>query len=249
MPLKTALLIACLLVAPGVVLRVAPYVDRIAGTSHVSAPVEPTTAPKTSTAASSRLSQRPIVQVAIGFGIEVALHVALIVILLRSMTLVALFRSQPRSARWAMCAFFVTLIAGFFGGRDQTFPFVAWRMYSGRPAGDPRIVRLDGETRAGAQVSISLDELIPAMGPRRPYHVLEELSRVQPEADGANAEGGEPLRATLLALGQLYNARHGDDPLARIRLSVAHVPLDNEVPPWMRGESEIVTVVIDPSRG
>jgi len=247
MPLKTALLIACLFVAPGVVLRVIPYVDRIIGASHVGAPVEPATAPKGSIAIANRLSQRPIVLVAIGFGVEVALHVALIVILLRSMTLVALFRSQPRSTRMAMCVLFVTLIAGFFGGRDETYPFVAWRMYSGRPEGDPKVFRVDGETRAGAPVSINLDELIPAIAPRRLYHLVEELGRARPEADSGNEEGGGPLHATLVALGHLYNSRHGDDPLARIRLSVTEIPLDNEVPPWTRGQREIVTVAIDPS--
>jgi hypothetical protein len=246
MPLKKALLIALLLVVPGVVFRVAPYVDRIAGAPRRVVPAAPQGDTAPAARVPSRLSQRPLIFLVLGLGVEAALHAGLIVILLRSATLVALFGSLPRSARASMVLFFVVLVTGFLGGGDRTYPFVAWRMYSGRPSHDPGVCLIDGETRTGAVVRLNIEELMPAIGPRRLYHILDRLS-TPGNAEGGGAESQAHLRATLLGLGRLYNSQHADDPLVRMRLFVATVPLEATAPPWLRDRREVVAVEIDPA--
>lgn len=257
MSLIRALAIACLLVLPGVLLRVVPHVHvLIAGSAAPESTTVSSDAESPGDESSHipaqvprRLVQRPRLLLALGFALEVGLHVALILALLRSATMASLFTALPRAGRTAATLFFTALLAGFLGGYDATFPFIPWRMYSGQGAANPTVYLLDGETRAGSSVRLDLQGLVPAVGQRRLRLIVQKQARAISTTDSSSAEQ-ERLRSmqrlTLLALARLHNAKHPDDPLTRITLTRAVVPLDATQPPWLRDQREIISLDIDP---
>lgn len=257
MSLRKAVVLACLLVLPGVLLRAAPYAYALAtgsmarGSASVSSDVVTTGDERdlTPPQAPRRLSQRrPPLLLALGFAFEAGLHVTLIVALLRSATMVSLFTTLPRPGRTAATLFSATLLAGFLGGHDTTFPFIPWRMYSGQGAVNPIVYLLDGETRSGSTVRLDLQGLVPAVGQRRLKLIVQRQAQII-STTGINTAERERLqsmqRLTLVALGRLYNARHPGDPLTRVRLTRSVIPLDATEPPWLRDPRELVSIDID----
>jgi len=192
---------------------------------------------------SRRLSQRPRLLLALGFGVEVGLHLALIVVLLRSNALVSLFTALPRWELATAAAFFVALLAGFLGGYEATFPFLSWRMYSSHGASGPRIYLIDGETAGGPTVRVDRQDLVPAIGRRRLKLIVgkraEEMRMAASEAEAELLRAQQ--RLTLVALGRLYNTGHPDHPLTRLHLVEATVPLDATQPPWLRDQRELAS--------
>lgn len=250
-----AFLVACLLVLPGVLLRVAPHWHSLGGPHAAPGTAMVVSAPRLDDAEPvdggapipSRLSERSRLLLAIGFAVEVGLHVLLIFALLRADALVGLFGALPASARAAMAVFFATLMAGFLGGGAGTYPFVAWRMYSGKPAREPSAYLVDGEAQSGTTVRLDLQRLIPALGPRRLTQIVGAQAKASEADEGAIDERQlQRQRATLRAIGGLYNSLHPGDPLLRLRLVVATIPLATTTPPWLRNQRELMSVVIDP---
>jgi hypothetical protein len=254
MSLRRAFVLACLLVLPGVLLRLGPHahlLSTISESATISSGDETQQDDSVSTAAGvpRRLSQRPLFLLVLGFAVEVGMHAALIVILLRSVVLVSLFSALPRSGRMATVLFFGALMAGFLGGHDATYPFVTWRMYSGQPSADPTVCLVDGETRTGAAARIDMNGLLPALGPRRLHHIIKEQAEAM-LTDGTTSPESARLRLrlqrTLLGVASLYNSRHPEDPLVRIRAALAIVPLDVTEPPWLRQQREVISIDLDP---
>lgn len=249
MSLKKALLVACLLLLPGVVLRVVPYWDRIAARVRVSG--EPghseageTVAAGKPTSVPSRLSQRPLALVVLGFAFEVSLYLILIATLLRSRRLMRLFEPAAPVAKAAGMLFLTVLFAGFLGATDASFPIMPWRMYSGQPGGTPDVCLLDGLTRGGETVRFAADEVLPMMRRHRAYTMMcQRVSAADGVAD-TSPEHSE-LGVALLAVARLYNLRHLDDPLARLSVSRAAIPVDNTSPPWLRDVRVIATVEVE----
>jgi hypothetical protein len=242
--------LACLLVLPGTVLRGWPHLSEIAGSSKIATTARVDSPSSGSPAISLdefwSVPQPSFARRVLGVVVEVGLHVGLLVMVLRSDTLVALFAALPRSGRAATAVFSVVLMTGFLAGHAGTYPFVAWRMYSNQPTRFPVIVVVEGDTRAASTVRIDLNRLMPAMGPRRLSHILRDRARAMTSGDDAESQRRRShVRRMLAAIAGLYNADDSNDPLVRIRLVLAHAPLDAMQPPWLRDRREILSVDVE----
>jgi hypothetical protein len=244
--------LACFLVLPGTVLRGWPHLRELAGAAEEGTKttfrVEES---RERSLADSRYRswwlRRPSLQrLALGFSVEISLHIALLVAILRSATLAALFAALPGPARAATTLFSAMLMTGFLAGHKETYPFVAWRMYSNQPTRDPIVPVVEGERRSGSRVGIELGPLLPALGPRRLSHIVRQQAQALTTGDDTEDERRlSDLRSTLLAIAGLYNARHPDDPLVRIRAFLAIVPLDATESPWLRHRRGIAGVEVN----
>lgn len=243
MSLKKALLAACLLILPGVVLRVAPYLDRA-----VQRPVREAPAPQGAAERSpgtglhsipSRLSERPLPLLVAGFTVEVGIYVSAMTVLLRSRWLVALLEAVSPIQKGVRAVFFAALLAGFLGGSQDTFPFVAWRMYSGIAEQPPSAYLVDGMTRSGASVRVDLGEVFSILGRYRGYNAV--VSRIASiDAVGDEAELATALRTSA----RLYNLQHPADPVVHLSVRRVTIPLDNHEPPWMRDERVVAAIEV-----
>jgi hypothetical protein len=243
-----ALVVAVLLVLPGAIWRVAPYVERIVTPpARRAASATPATPPRTSafdfTSTASRLSQRPPALVAAGFALEMGIYVVTITILLRSRRLVSLLAATSRGQQALRSLFFVALVAGFLAGAPESFPFVAWRMYSGIPESPPSAYLVTGVTRSGVPVRLDLGRVLPMLGPYRGYNVVAERAAAL-ESSELKYDSSE-LTTALRAVAGLYNLQSPADPLAQVSVSAVIIPLDNRQPPWRRDERVVATTEVD----
>lgn len=251
MSLTRALAIASLLVLPGTLLRAGPHAQRFVGggstpTSSISSS-GPAAADELSGHAGRRLSQRPSWVLALGFAVEVSLHVGLLTIVLGSPALLAMFSALPRTGQGAMVLFFTTVMTGFLAGHDASFPFVSWRMYSGQFSTDPTVCVIEGESQSGAVTRLNLTELLPAIGPRRLHHIVRNQAATLVAGGGAGEDHDRVrLERTLGAVAALYNSRGSGDVLVRLRLSMATISLSSTEPPWLRQPLEVMTIEVEP---
>ena len=251
MTARQALVIACFVVSPGVVLRVVPHLDRLvairaevrgAATGAPSVPASIADKPLP-----SQLSQRPTAALAFGFAIELALQIALLVSVLRSGLFAWHWQALPPSFRAAAALLFTLLMSGFLGGTSSTFPFVAWRMYSGEHDDVPAVYGIAGTTRSGVAREVDIERLIPVLGAHRLHHILDAQTRWvdEPTDDVERGARQDLQRKTLAALGHVYNLRNRNEPLRQLSLHVARVPLDAGRPPWLRDRRLICTADVE----
>lgn len=184
------------------------------------------------------MSQRSLPLVVGGFAVEVGIYVSAITILLRSRWLVALLGAVSPIQKWMRAFFFSALLAGFLAGSQDTFPFVAWRMYSGIAEQPPSAYLVDGTTRSGASVRVDLGEVFSALGRYRGYNAV--ASRIASTDASDDAE----LATALLTAGRLYNLQHPADPLVHLSVRRVTIPLDNHEPPWIRDERVVAAIEV-----
>lgn len=255
MTTRSALLVALMLVLPGVALRVVPYVERLTQ-PRVSRDAALPAAAATSSAGvadvSSRLSERPLALVIGGFAVEIGIYVVALVVLLRSRRLVALLLGGEAERRrdcaslaqlTARGALFVALVAGFLAGSQNTFPFVAWRMYSGIVEEPPTAYVVSGLTRGGTTVRVDLGQVLSMLGNYRGYNFLAQRAALA--ADGEGEGSGAELTTALRTVARLYNVQHPTDPLRRVAVSSMTIPLDDNRPPWVRDVRVIAAVDVE----
>jgi hypothetical protein len=242
MPTGKALVFACLLVMPGVLLRVAPYLSRLslppAASVTAAAPSE---APTGLQHISSRLAERPLALLAAGLAVEVATYVAAATVILRSAWLVSLLGAVPLAQQIARILLIVTLVAGFLAGSQASFPFVAWRMYSGIAEEPPSAYLFSAITRGGRSVRVDLGEVLPMLGVYRGYNLVTVHAPAADSPAGSDAA----LATAMRTAGRLYNLQHPGDPLVRLTMSRVTIPLDNRAPPWVRNQRVVASVEID----
>ena len=242
MSTRRAFVIACLIVAPGVMLRIVPHLDRVIGNrierrADVTAP-----APASIGATASSLSQRSAAALALGLLLEAAIQVGLVCMFLRSPAFPGVWDALPWRLRAAAGVLFALLMSGFVAGTSATFPFVAWRMYPG-DRDIARVSQLVAEDSDGVARVIDADDLLPVIGRHR---LLQLLALQAHWADASNDEAERSkrqavLRRTLAGLSPLYKAG-GNTSVRRISFYVAHIPLDGARPPWIRDRRAVCSV-------
>jgi len=239
MSFTKTVVIACLLVLPGALLRAGPHIDRLRSSAIVKAPVREFAAQRTVTV-SSQMSERSIAILALGMLAELAMHGALLVIILRNLAVASLLHALPLSLRVFAVGVFVALVSGAIGGTRSTFPFHAWRMYSGEHRDVPTACRLTGITSTGAAREIDVEEAVPALGNHRLEQILLGLC-----AADISRESSGALNATLRALGRAENIRRPADPLRQLTLELVHVPLDADRLPSLVQRRAAATVQLE----
>jgi len=261
MSTRNAFIVAVLLVLPGVLLRVAPYVERLiqpraSREAQVVADSSSPALPSGLGAIPSALSQRPLSLIVAGFGIEVTIHIIAIVVLLRSSWFVRLLagetrRSEPglaSSAGWRpqvmmRALLFAMLVAGFLAGSPRSFPFVAWRMYSGIPEQPPSAYVVTGTTRNDASVRIDFGHILPMLGTYRGYNLV--AVRASAIRHGDAEQSTSELNTALLSVGRFYNRQNPEDPIERLSVTWAAIPLETRERPWLHDERLVAAVEVD----
>jgi hypothetical protein len=88
--------------------------------------------------------------------------------------------------------------------------------------------------------------ILPALGSRRLHHIIKEQAEATLTDETSAEHARLRLQRTLLSVASLYNSRHPEDPLVRIRLALAIIPLDVTEPPWLRQQREVISIDLAP---
>jgi len=229
-----SLVFSLTIVLLGVVLRAAPHLDRVVRVWTVDQGASATVAGESETlqkslsktimeGVSSQLSQRPIGLLVAGLTTEALLIASMLYVGVRFPLIAATFGALAVRYRVVTIGLLTLLVVGFINGSEQTFPFLPWRMYAGVPSGNPQAYEFVGISHRGQAVRLDLHQILPALGPRRLEIILAEQSAsLQNETQASRRDSlWARHRATLQAVGRLYNYRHLEDPLLRIVVSTA----------------------------
>lgn len=118
------------------------------------------------------------------------------------------------------------LLAGHAISRNEdTYPLVAWDMYTERHPGDPQFVDYDGVLANGRDERLLLGRLFPAGG----RHLRERIDSAAVAATRDSLSPGHQLAVAqldslLAAVATTYDAQHSGDSLRAIRLFLGTVP-------------------------
>jgi hypothetical protein len=137
---------------------------------------------------------------------------------------------------------FAMLIAGFLAGSPRSFPFVAWRMYTGIPEQPPSAYVVSGTTRRGRSVRIDFAQLLPMLGSYRGYNLV--AVRASATRHGGSEQSASELNTALLAVGRLYNQQNPADPLERLSVTSVSIPLETRAPPWLQNQHTVADIAI-----
>ena len=112
------------------------------------------------------------------------------------------------------------LLAGHAISRNEdTYPLVAWDMYTENQPGDPHFVDYVGVLASGREERLLLGRLFPAGG----RHLRARIDSAA-EATVRESSRGVQLGSLLAAVVIAYDARHPTDSLRSIRVLLGTVP-------------------------
>ena len=210
------LLVLCAFLLPGVLLRVVPHLDRLVGV--------------------------PSVEQVDDEAVEVGLQLGLLFLFVRDERVRRVFAGLTRSRQVIAGSMCFLLATGFVGGTADTFPFFAWRMYSGDRASRPTVARLSGRAESGV-VELDIEGLVPVLGRHRLHQRLIRL------AERSDLENLHMRRTTMRSLAAYHNERNPEDPLREISLHLELVAVDAPAAPWLhRQPVERVILPPEPAR-
>src|SRR5207247_847143 len=113
-------------------------------------------------------------------------------------------------------SFVLALLAGhLIDMSTETYPLVAWSMFTRPVQGDPVYHQYTGTLEDGQQVELQFDQLFPDTLGRNTIHKMSRLA----QSLAKSAPGDERQRhiahyeATLQALGRKYNSTHAANPV------------------------------------
>ena len=113
------------------------------------------------------------------------------------------------------------LLAGHAIARNEdTYPLVAWDMYTDSRSGDPTFVDYVGVLANGREERLLLGRLFPAGG----RHLRARIDSVA-EATVRESSQGVQLDSLLAAVVIAYDARHPTDSLRAVQLWLGTVPV------------------------